>query len=382
LEKTKINTDMKQIKCIIVSFFAITCVVLSGSVFASCSSNDDLLLTDDSQTEQVSAFDQDATNIIATSHDFREFGIPSYPAGTITLSDFANQKNFFTKEELNDKLKDGYLGNTAENALVVLLFNKKDVLVTPYEFNYSLRGKIDLEKEGYRTFFTDLKTFYSITRLEQAKGIYARCASGIWIFDHLSKFYLTEKDIEEKLNAKEYEMFLLYKNLRTSVQDYFVKGNMLSGKFGFTGKLTPHIAGITSNLSASYGTVNTALSYLYVTEALPPGEANSVIKHIATDTSTDGDWAKSSTYERKVLFPKPLLGLSSSTMNQISSYIDSQIGKPYDFEGKLILDSFYCSKLVWIAYYLKANVDIDTDGGYWVWPNDIIIDDDIAYLSF
>ena len=35
---------MKQIKCIIVSCFAIICVALFGSVFTSCSNDDDLLL--------------------------------------------------------------------------------------------------------------------------------------------------------------------------------------------------------------------------------------------------------------------------------------------------------------------------------------------------
>lgn len=50
MEKQKINTNMKQIKCIIVSCFAIICVALFGSVFTSCSNDDDLLLASGCQS--------------------------------------------------------------------------------------------------------------------------------------------------------------------------------------------------------------------------------------------------------------------------------------------------------------------------------------------
>ncbi len=55
---------MKQIKCIFVSCFAIICVALFGSVFASCSNDDDLLLAGDSQTEQVSPLVQDSLKAV------------------------------------------------------------------------------------------------------------------------------------------------------------------------------------------------------------------------------------------------------------------------------------------------------------------------------
>ena len=51
---------MKQIKCIIVSCFAIICVALFGSVFTSCSNDDDLLLAGDTQTELVLTLNQDS----------------------------------------------------------------------------------------------------------------------------------------------------------------------------------------------------------------------------------------------------------------------------------------------------------------------------------
>lgn len=50
-----------------------------------------------------------------------------------------------------------------------------------------------------------------------------------------------------------------------------------------------------------------------------------------------------------------------------------QMGKPYSVLGaKTDLSSFYCSKLVWGAWRYTSGRDLDGDGGYWVWPVDLI----------
>jgi cell wall-associated NlpC family hydrolase len=50
-----------------------------------------------------------------------------------------------------------------------------------------------------------------------------------------------------------------------------------------------------------------------------------------------------------------------------------QMGKPYNLlAAKTDLRSFYCSKLVWAAWRYTAGVDLDADGGYWVWPADLV----------
>jgi uncharacterized protein YycO len=33
---------------------------------------------------------------------------------------------------------------------------------------------------------------------------------------------------------------------------------------------------------------------------------------------------------------------------------------------------WYCSKLAWAGWYRIASRDIDADGGYWVWPVDLV----------
>jgi cell wall-associated NlpC family hydrolase len=50
-----------------------------------------------------------------------------------------------------------------------------------------------------------------------------------------------------------------------------------------------------------------------------------------------------------------------------------QLGKPYSvLASKTDLSSFYCSKLPWAAYRYVAGVDLDADGGIWVWPVDLL----------
>jgi cell wall-associated NlpC family hydrolase len=50
-----------------------------------------------------------------------------------------------------------------------------------------------------------------------------------------------------------------------------------------------------------------------------------------------------------------------------------QLGKPYSvFATKTDLSSFYCSKLAWAAYRYVSGVDLDADGGFWVWPIDLV----------
>jgi cell wall-associated NlpC family hydrolase len=51
-----------------------------------------------------------------------------------------------------------------------------------------------------------------------------------------------------------------------------------------------------------------------------------------------------------------------------------QIGKPYSvFRSKTDTRSFYCSKLAWAAWYYAARIDLDHDGGIYVWPVDLVL---------
>jgi cell wall-associated NlpC family hydrolase len=58
----------------------------------------------------------------------------------------------------------------------------------------------------------------------------------------------------------------------------------------------------------------------------------------------------------------------------VRNFAGKQLGKPYSVLGaKTDLKSFYCSKLAWVAYHSVTGVDLDGDGGFWVWPADLIL---------
>ena len=58
---------------------------------------------------------------------------------------------------------------------------------------------------------------------------------------------------------------------------------------------------------------------------------------------------------------------------QARNWAYGKLGKPYNLAAaKTDLRSFYCSKLCWGAWKYTSGLDLDADGGYWVWPVDLI----------
>lgn len=59
--------------------------------------------------------------------------------------------------------------------------------------------------------------------------------------------------------------------------------------------------------------------------------------------------------------------------------IQMQVGEPYSFTTtKSDLNSWYCTKLPWDGYNYYTGIDIDFDGGYYVFPDDIFQDSDVS----
>lgn len=49
------------------------------------------------------------------------------------------------------------------------------------------------------------------------------------------------------------------------------------------------------------------------------------------------------------------------------------LGRPYSVAStKTDFSTFYCSKLVWAAWRYTSGLDLDADGGIWVWPVDLL----------
>lgn len=66
---------------------------------------------------------------------------------------------------------------------------------------------------------------------------------------------------------------------------------------------------------------------------------------------------------------------TQATRNQAAQYSTQMVGKPYNnnffYNHKVDDDSYNCSQLVWAAYK-KTGLDLDSDGGWGVYPNDIL----------
>jgi uncharacterized protein YycO len=69
-------------------------------------------------------------------------------------------------------------------------------------------------------------------------------------------------------------------------------------------------------------------------------------------------------------------GASSEQLSRVVQWVTDRKGKPYRWPIIMGLDKndesrFYCSQLVWRAYKQVMNIDLDSDGGVLIFPDDI-----------
>lgn len=59
--------------------------------------------------------------------------------------------------------------------------------------------------------------------------------------------------------------------------------------------------------------------------------------------------------------------------SSVVNYCAAQKGEPYNINSsKSNTSEWYCSKLPWKGWQVRTGLDIDADGGYWVWPVDLV----------
>lgn len=65
------------------------------------------------------------------------------------------------------------------------------------------------------------------------------------------------------------------------------------------------------------------------------------------------------------------------------NYCRYQKGEPYVISSsKSDQSRWYCSKLLWSSYRYTSYVDLDADGGYWVWPVDLLNDSQTSVFEY
>lgn len=65
------------------------------------------------------------------------------------------------------------------------------------------------------------------------------------------------------------------------------------------------------------------------------------------------------------------------------NYCRAQNGERYVItSSKADQSRWYCSKLLWASYkYAGPKIDLDANGGYWVWPEDLVKDSQTAVFA-
>jgi hypothetical protein len=75
--------------------------------------------------------------------------------------------------------------------------------------------------------------------------------------------------------------------------------------------------------------------------------------------------------------------LSATKRASARSYCRAQLGEPYDISSsKSSQSAWYCSKLCWSSYRYTGSVDLDADGGFWVWPIDLVDDSQTSVFAY
>jgi hypothetical protein len=269
-----------------------------------------------------------------------------------TLADFPVDK-VFAGEDYKSLFKEQKIGNQPSAAIVPLLFGKDGYLYTGKKYNSSQK-EADNEIVYY---MTDLQTFKSVTGFEYADEKYAGLipinqTKGIWTFDPYQTSY-QEKEVQTKVTLKSL----------SSVYDPsdFTVGDILYGANSSISSIVGHVAGVMSTFTANYcPSFDDFMASMTVSEAVYPSVYYRMM---------DVWWGNVST----ITLLKYKNGLTSTQRSDLFNYWHNLVGEPYGLTSSLSSNfDWYCSKLMWRGYNNVLGVDIDSDGGYWCYPNDIL----------
>lgn len=280
------------------------------------------------------------------------------------------------------------IGSVPENALVPLIIDDAGYLYTPKRYNTELDAITDDSEVGQWVGNTDLVTFSLITGLPEAQADYARPLPGgngqaVWFFDPYAKFYKKRDPQSLRFSTPSITAFN-----RIQGTSWNQLGNIIFGKWDSDG--VSDYLGHTGGVSQSYTTStnpSTLMSNTKTIEASNQGKSLAAVSIGTEDgvferfmSSTGYNyWNHSSVYSRVGLwYPY----MTNSQRNQIVQYMKSQLGENYSFSSKSNTSSWYCSKLQWRAYKQVLNIDIDYDGGSYVFPEDILYSDLLVGVSF
>lgn len=286
-----------------------------------------------------------------------------------TIEDFKKAGNFWSENQAKELITENTLGKKPENALVPLVFLDDDFLANATSFS-------DAEKSS-KTFFTDIQTFARVLNVEglseYADAISDNEGNMIFTYDpyvnkhtkRIEKYETVKAAIaEEKGFSPKQPM------LKSSGNN---PGNILWVADIAVGYMPNSIKGAFGHAGVVYK-LNNGLNY-----GGNPNNSNTKTMEAVGDRPNTNDevveesynsyWT-SNNFNWLLLIYAP--NLSWSERSDIKDYAKAQDPDTYSLSSpKWNTSSWYCSKLVWKSYKEKTNMDIDYDGGYYVYPVDM-----------
>lgn len=353
---------------------------------------------DNSTMDEPLQIKSEVSDKMLITEDVSDYGLKVYPNGQITIEDFKATGKMITREEAEILIEQKKLGETPENALVFLSFYEDGHLRTPYEANYyndfpdlkpkSLNSPETLQRA------TDLKTFHKVTGLKEASEEYAEIFMGYWHFDASVKFFQTRKEKEESLKKalkQDQARMSMPSALRADswLRPHLKRGAILFAQWPtVVSMIAGHTGGLVTDMPAGYDDTEYLLTKMSTIEA--DKSLGGVAKRVkmgsfGRDTQ---DWSRENVQNRYVSVLQR--GLTEAERDKIVSFLQSQIGKKYSFPPTPELAqldrrndrTFYCSKLLWMAYKTQIGVDLDYNGGDWIMPEDILQSPHVYNISF
>jgi hypothetical protein len=321
----------------------------------------------------------------------------AYFGKAIYKSDFpvAKLKDLTYENVLNTNttIESMAIGDLATNALVLLVFDKTTgLLYTPTRYNTQFNTTAMVSTDGIEELFTDLLTYKQVTGVIQATQEYSQrittANTSLWIFDAYVSSFETNVSKEAAIVAK-----------LASLPD----GNNFTVEVPVWAKLANVVYYSWTSITGTFRVQQTGC-IIQETKGIVPGTIyNNVVDQMYNTAwvrsvgSVGCDWGRmipggGVDLDRPDRTARASFALASLTYNQKSDIINFQFdqahptAKPY----KLTLSTasrynqayYYAGKLQWLAYMLKGNVNIDRNGGSFVFGDDIILNPIFTGVKF
>jgi len=287
------------------------------------------------------------------------------------LSEFEKMDEFWTEDELPELVRTGAIGLNAELALVPLIFDENEKLLTPHAFN-------SREEKDIVAKYTDLSTFEEVTGIVNLKQ-YAQVISldasiALFVYDPYASEQMTiqeQRDFIEKKKDKIVRKKLDFNGdsnqleLRTSYYapseypNFIYEADIVTGWHPTNNSLS--WAGHAGVVHTTNGNPHSNVTENM--EALGYSDDIALVQFNDYWINDDFDW--------QVLVWDPTS--TDAERSDVVSFLDNESSDPYGISSKNNWTKWYCSKLAWRAYKSNMGCDLDYNGGFWVTPAEIAI---------